>query len=216
LVKEVCSVAVFIKSHWLVKAAYKPISQVVNPKGTMFALFPYTRFSYADLSLQKFDRNAHVLRKLIDEPNYKTEIVREINVDKEAAFTAMCNNTSKAEKVQALRHITGPLCKMIHHLEQDKTCASWVFPLFMALQKDYEDWGKRNDVIRWFSPETILAVGKKIDDRWNGNGRLVPLKNDIWLVAFMFDPYYTPNNTHCDDILGIDWLQSICALLGKL
>jgi hypothetical protein len=98
LVKEVHYMSVFVKSHRLVKAAYKRISQVVNPKGIMLALFPYTQFSYADLSLQKFVRNAHVLQKLIDEPTYKTEIVRGINVDKEAAFTATCNNTSKAKK----------------------------------------------------------------------------------------------------------------------
>jgi hypothetical protein len=105
-----------------VKAAYKRISQMFNPKGTMLALFPYTQFSYADLSLQKFDHNDNVLRKLIDEPTYRTEFVRGINVDKEAAFTAMCNNTNRAEKVQALRHISGPLCKMIHYLEQDISC----------------------------------------------------------------------------------------------
>ncbi len=43
---------------------------------------------------------------------------------------------------------------------------------------------------------------------------LVPLKNDIWLAAFMFDPYYTPNNTECDVILGIYWMKSMCELLA--
>jgi hypothetical protein len=67
--------------------------------------------------------------------------------------------------------------------------------------------GKRNDVKRWFSSAMILAVG------WKGNEHLVPLKNGIWLVAFMFDPYCTPNNTECNHILGINWMESVCALL---
>jgi hypothetical protein len=78
---------------------------------------------------------------LIDEPTYRTEIVGGNNLDKEASLTAMCNNTSKAKTIRGLHHITGPLCKMIHHLEQNRTCASWLFPLFVALQKVYEEWG---------------------------------------------------------------------------
>ncbi len=35
LVKDIRDVAVFVKSHWLVTAAYKRISQQVNPKATM-------------------------------------------------------------------------------------------------------------------------------------------------------------------------------------
>jgi hypothetical protein len=38
---KVCSVSVFVKSHWrLVKAAFRHISQEVNPNGTMLALLP--------------------------------------------------------------------------------------------------------------------------------------------------------------------------------
>jgi hypothetical protein len=65
----------------------------------------------------------------------------------------------------------------------------------MALQKDYEEWGKLNDVKRWFQLEPILAMGTKTENCWKSNGHPVPLKNDIWLVAFTFDPYYAPNNT---------------------
>ena len=92
---------------------------------------------------------------------------------------------------------------MVHQLEQDKTCASWVLPLCMALQIDCDELKKHNDVKRWFQPETIHDVSDKIEMLpWHGIGRnLVPLKNDIWLVAFMFDPYYTPNNLVYDSIL---------------
>jgi hypothetical protein len=216
LVKDIRDVAVFVKSHRLVKAAYKRISQQVNPKGTMLPLFPQTRFSYADLTLQKFVRNDHVLRSLIDETKFKAETCHGINVAKVDAFTTICNSPSKAEKVRALRHITGPLCKMIHHLEQNRTRASWIFPLFTALQKDCEVWKERNEVIRWFRPATIGFVSQKIKHRWHGYGQnIVPLKNDIWLVAFIFDPYYTPNSLERDTTLGIDWMKSVRRLLAK-
>jgi hypothetical protein len=62
---------------------------------------------------------------------------------------------------------------------------------------------EHNDVKRWFQPETTHDVSEKIEMlHWHGIGRdLVPLKNDIWLVAFMFDPYYTPKNLVYDSIL---------------
>jgi hypothetical protein len=114
----------------------------------------------------------------------------------------------KAKKVQALRYITGPLCKMIHHLEPNSTRASWVYPLFVALQKECETWTKRPEV-RFFQKATIDFVSAKIYMRWHGMGQnIVPLKNGIWLVAFMFDPYYAPNNLECNTILGIDWMKS--------
>jgi hypothetical protein len=73
-------------------------------------------------------------------------------------------------------------------------------------------------VNRWFKTETILDVGKKIQMRWlGGTGQnIVPLKNDIWLVAFLFDPYYMPDSLECDAILGMNWMKSVCGLLAKL
>ena len=44
---------------------------------------------------------------------------------------------------------------------------------------------------------------------------IVPLKNDIWLVAFIFDPYYTPNSLEHDTTLGIDWRKSVHGILSK-
>jgi hypothetical protein len=119
-----------------------------------------------------------------------------------------------------LRQITGPICSMIHHLEKNSTRASWIFPLFMALLKDYDQWKKKPEVLRWFTLDTIDAVGEKIRMRWhriglNQRSTLVPLKNDIWLAAFVFDPYYTPNSLDCDNILGIDWVESVRGLLAK-
>ena len=36
------------------------------------------------------------------------------------------------DKVKALRFLTEPLCKIIHHVVKGKARASWIYPLFEA------------------------------------------------------------------------------------
>jgi hypothetical protein len=53
-------------------------------------------------------------------------------------------------------------------------------------------------------------MGNKIREHWLCIGhKILPLKSDIWLVAFLFDPCYMLNEIECDEILGIDWIESV-------
>ena len=71
--------------------------------------------------------------------------------------------------------------------------------MFLALIIDYEILSLNDRVLRVLKTETISVVQKRIIGRWKGlnsqgQRRLVPFKNDIWLVSYILDPYYIPKN----------------------
>ena len=95
--------------------------------------------------------------------------------------------------------------------------------MFRALLIDYETWSLNERVLRVLKTETIYTVQERIIGRWKGvnsqgQQRLVPFKNDIWLVSYILDPYYTPKNLDEDKVdkeLDIDWVVSLRNIFGK-
>ena len=98
-----------MKGHTRVKAAYQRIISG-NKGGTMLKTFPDTRFSYADLMLQQVVNNRKNLSNLMDEEQYASNTVADIDVKKREEFEKYVGNFSFMEKVETLRGITGPLC----------------------------------------------------------------------------------------------------------
>ena len=122
IIKGYTAIAVFVKGHTRVKAAYQRIISG-SDGGTMLKTFPDTRFSYADLMLQVVN-NRKNLSNLMDEEQYASNTVADINVKKREEFEGYVGSFLFMEKVETLRGITGLLCKAIHHLESAKCRAS--------------------------------------------------------------------------------------------
>ena len=213
IIKGCIAIAVFVKGHTRVKAAYQRIISGSNG-GTMLKTFPDTRFSYADLMLQQVVNNRKNLSNLMDEEQYASNTVADINVKKREEFEGYVGNFSFMEKVETLRGITGPLCKAIH-LKSAKCRASWVYPMFIAVLKDYDVWKQKYATKRCFGEETIKKVGEVIMGRWLGvyeaGSTIVPIKDNTWLMVYLMDPYYMPDDLDGDQkydaLLGIEWLD---------
>ena len=216
VVKSIRTVVTFIRSHRCVKAAYKRLAKTVDPPGTMPTLYPKTRFSYADLTLQSYERNYRVIQLLTDEETFDSSTLEGVNVDKAEEFKEIVEGYRLLDKVKALRLLTGPLCKIIHHLEKGKTRASWIYPLFEAFYEHMKWWKDNSSVVREFDGNTRSKVMGLFNKRWNGEGNLVPLKNDVFITAYVFDPYYTPVGTFKDNPeLGVSWISSITSILKR-
>lgn len=206
--REVRAVATFIKGHQEARNNYK---------GKKLRLFPDTRFSYADLMLGDFIENQEHIQDLADylQRNSNSAEVKKINKNALTTFLNTINghqdtaDESNFRRVTALRKITKPLNKMIHHLEGGKSKASWIFPLFEALMKDLSTFKDDALVGRCFDLYRIGEIDKAIEERWLGHRsstgrRLRALKSDLFIVGYLLDPYYT----HDDDIderVGNDW-----------
>ena len=191
IIKGCTAIAVFVKGHTRVKAAYQCIISGSNG-GTMLKTFPDTRFSYADLMLQVVN-NRKNLSNLMDEEQYASNTVADINVKKREEFEGYVGNFSFMEKVETLRGISGPLRKAIHHLESAKCRASWVYPMFIAVLKDYDVWKQKYATKRCFGEETIKKVYQVIMGRWLGvseaGSTIVLIKDNTWLMGYLMDPY---------------------------
>ena len=74
-------------------------------------------------------------------------------------------------------------------------------------------WKDNSSVVREFDGNTRSKVMGLFNKRWNGEGNLVPLKNDVFITAYVFDPYYTPVGTFKDNPeLGVSWISSITSI----
>ena len=176
--------------------------------------FPDTRFSYADLTLEKFIKNKDKIQELSDIFSTDKNECKKTGKQKLQKFQSIINGhndngeESIFKKVQAVRQITKPLGKMIHHLESKKTKASWIFPLFEALMKDVYEFKNNPNVKRCLKHETIENIQSCISRRWLGQlhneRQIVPLKNNIFIVAYLLDPYYSTCE-HLNQSIGNDW-----------
>ena len=176
--------------------------------------FPDTRFSYADLTLEKFIKNKDKIQELSDIFSTDKNECKKTGKQKLQKFQSIINGhndngeESIFKKVQAVRQITKPLGKMIHHLESKKTKASWIFPLFEALMKDVYEFKNNPNVKRCLKHETIENIQSCISRRWLGQlhneRQIVPLKNNIFIVAYLLDPYYSTSE-HLNQSIGNDW-----------
>ena len=77
------------------------------------------------------------------------------------AATLKCVDFKK--KVEAIRGISGLLCKMIHHLESSKARTSWVVPLFDALVKDFIAWKNSFAARKYLTQKTMLDIETPIN-----------------------------------------------------
>ena len=72
-------------------------------------------------------------------------------------------------------------------------------PNILILLIEYETWGLNDRLAMIININTISVVHKIITGHWKGlnsQGQqgLVPFKNDMGLVSYILDPYYTFKN----------------------
>jgi len=131
LVKQSRAVAVFVKAHGRVKAAFK---RIIGSKGTMLVLFPDTRFGYADKTVERVCKNQENLASLVDGAGWRT-LLSNADGQQTTNFVATVNDVFFFKISKLLRKLTGPLSALVHHLERGEARASNVYPLYSALEK---------------------------------------------------------------------------------
>ena len=233
ILKNVRSVAVFIKSHRRVKKLYIDICRTVMVgtvgNGTMLKLYPDTRFSYADLMLQQYLRNKLYLEQLILHPEFEDICLKisscKVDEFKDIILPSITSDNHRFDRKVALLHdLIKLVCKLIHHVEQKLCKASWINALFFALMKDFDAWSNNNHVQATFDVDFITAVHKALTDRWRGeregdNGRvrsIRPFKSKVWTAAVMFDPYYTPTEEEYSMAMDDDVLDYVSSLQNMI
>ena len=95
--------------------------------------------------------------------------------------------------------------------------------MFKALLDNFKYWEQDDKFFRVLSMHTVDSVYKNVMGRWEGvNSQghqiLVPFKDNIFLAACVFDPYYNPNKLEQNDLdieLGVDWVLSIREVVTK-
>lgn len=221
VVADCRTAAAFVKSCRTVPNARKRI--IEQNRGTMLPPCPDTRFGCSDPTMQQVEKNMQNLRALVDEDDYESNTVRTAPIAKKDKPKGLVNDANFVEKMEAVRGITGPLCKLVHHFEKGMVRASWVHPMFVALLKDYDEWRVKNKkTMRHLSFSTMQAVGAAVVGRWNGvnfqgHDDSVPFKNDTWSVARVLDPCHAcglDGDAH-DTRLGVDCVASLRKLLPK-
>ena len=213
-------IAVFLKSYRKIKNCYKKI--IEKEKGTLIPLYPETRFSYADLTMQKITKNFRNLQLLIEDSNWSSNVTA-VPETKRTRFINLVESWEFLNKIQAIRGVSSPLSKMTHHFESSRVRASWIYPMFRALLNDVECWADKDSTKRVFNSSLREEVKNKIILRWEGltsqgHRRLVPFKNDLWICANVLDPYYTPTTLEedaVDKLLKVDKLKSIRTVMKK-
>jgi len=106
--------------------------------------------------------------------------------------------------MHVLHQLTGPLCKAIHDMEGPSFWASFLMPMFLALERDIENWCNSTNTKLHFTEDMIEEVMAKVHRRWEGQGNVVDLKLDQYVVAWLLDPYTSPAASD----LPINWLQT--------
>jgi len=204
-VKQCRAVAVFVKSHGRVKAAFK---RIIGSKGTMLVLFPDTRFGYADKTVERVCKNQENLASLVDGAGWRT-LLSNADGQQTTNFVATVNDVFFFKKSKLLRKLTGPLSALVHHLERGEARASNVYPLYSALEKHAVAWAADSEIVRYFSQETRENVVLKIQRRWRGDLPLrIGLKCPEYFVAWLLDPCTTP----CASELPDDWEELLRAV----
>ena len=75
-------------------------------------------------------------------------------------------------------------------------------PMFLAIERDIENWCSSTETTLDFMEDTIDLVYEKVHQHWEGHGNVVGLKSDQYVVAWLLDPYTSPAKPD----LPVDWL----------
>ena len=102
-VKQCRAVAVFVKSHGRVKAAFK---RIIGSKGTMLVLYPDTRFGYADKTVERVCKNQENLASLVDGAGWRT-LLSNADGQQTTNFLATVNDVLFFQEKQAFAKVDG-------------------------------------------------------------------------------------------------------------
>mgnify|MGYP003327122223 CR=1 FL=1 len=92
--------------------------------------------------------------------------------------------------------------------------------LFFVLIIDFDDWQNDYQVSQMYDVDTITKVYDTLMNRWHGSQRnanyrdvrIVGFKSDVWTVAAMFDPYYTPSRQDYADVIDNGVLNYVISI----
>eukprot|EP00977_Amphora_coffeiformis_P024636 scaffold16502_cov177-Amphora_coffeaeformis.AAC.9 len=118
-----------------------------------------------------------------------------------AEFVALVHDTHFFNKVKCVRGITQPLSIFVRHLDQPGARASWLLPIFEALEKDLFVWCDDTTTGEYFSEDTVSVIKTVFEKRWKGTeGGQTTERNDAMglyapqhLLAMLLDPTTTMN-----------------------
>jgi len=151
-------IAKFVQRHATVKAAFKRIVEK-NKSGLMPRLLPETRFVYADLLCSTVmggadEANIVIYETMINEVAWETNTAKTVNAASREKFKMIVNSKEFYLQVRCLRQLTGPICKAIHEMESSAFHASYLMSIFLAIERDVENWCKSTAAIINFDNET--------------------------------------------------------------
>jgi len=205
-------IAELVQGHASVKAAFERIME--NKKGSLVPMVPpQTRFTYADILCSTViggdeEANIGIYQILIKEPGWLTNTLKARSREK---FERIVTSTAFYRKVRVLRELTGLLCKAIHDMESSTFRASYVMPMFLAIERDVENWCESTEAALGFDDETRQLVLDKVHCHWEGQDDVAGLKTDHYLLATILDPYTSPSIAD----LPCNWLQSCSTVLER-
>lgn len=205
----------FMKKHGLLFEEFILCQKKLGVKVEL-VLFPATRFAYLFLMLHRVQVNLSVMRLVAESPTFalvkaSTKKRGEEGKKALAEFKRFENLVeSRSFKVRLLggSSVMEPFSIALHYSEGDSTPLSHVLPVFQLLY-DFSQQLDDFDVVTNFleEEEDRDAIPDCVRNRWLGQGRLVGLKQDVHLLAFVLDPFVqgsltTAEHPDCDLLDG--------------
>ena len=192
-----CSMMIkFILNHSKVKEAYKRIAKELK-KGTMVKLFSETRFAHIALMLDSLlgddDCNIDIMRAMILEDKWERGTCAGINAGEIEAFRTLVQDTDFIAKVKCLSQLFSIASAYVHHQETPGIRASFILPLYKALERDVEVWIEKKGRNNFMAP-TMASIRDCIRVRWIGVPRqnLIGIYAPQYLMAWILDPVMSP------------------------
>ena len=143
--------------------------------------------------------NINVLSELVNDSKWN-EVTGPIR-SKELVqkFVDSVSESNLFKKLVELRGLTCPVSVFIHHLEQPGARASWIIPVFKALEQEIEKWCSKASVRVMFDQETLDLVKSIVKERFVGSARKVGICAPHLVLAMLLDPCTFPGAENLPD-----------------
>lgn len=205
----------FVKKHALLLEEFSLIQQR-NQLTLDLLLFPATRFAYMYLMVYRVHANIAALRLLSESPIFAHVLSSTKARGKEGhkaveefnRFETFVTDRSSKLRLSGCVTILKPFSIALHYLEGDNVPMSHIFPVFQLMYDFSQQLDDFPVVTSFLSEEEERdEVASCVRKRWLGHGRLVGLKADVHLLAFVLDPYVqatltTAKEPTCDLLAG--------------
>ena len=187
----------FLKKHGLLFEEFLICQQKLGVKHEL-VLFPATRFAYLFLMIYRVQLNVSVMRLVAESATFtvvKAATRKRGEEGKKAMeefnrFESLVETRNFRVRLQGGTSIMEPFSIALHYGEGDSTPLSHVFPLFQYLYDFSQQLGDFEAITDFMEEEDARdAVSECVRKRWLGEGRLVGLRADVHLLAFVFDPF---------------------------